>query len=73
MHCSASCLGEVKNNKNNLRQDNPSQSLDLNLRPSDTKKESSPTPFHQVQLLQSCNVKRRKTLYREKWSSFYSK
>jgi hypothetical protein len=60
MHCSANCFGEVKNNKNNLRQVNPSQSLDLNLRPSDTKQQSSLTLFHQVQLLQSCYSKRRK-------------
>jgi len=45
MHSGANCLGEVKNNKNILRYDNPSKSLDLNLRPWDTKKESSPTLF----------------------------
>jgi hypothetical protein len=44
VHCGPNCLGEVKKNKN-LREDNPSKSLDLNLGPSDTKQESSPTLF----------------------------
>jgi len=67
MHFGANCLGEVKNYENNLRYDNPSQSLDLNLRPSDTKQESSST------LLQSFYSKRREPLQREIWSSFYPK
>lgn len=45
MQCGANCFGEVKNNKNILWRNNPSHSLDLNLRPSDTKQESSPILF----------------------------
>jgi hypothetical protein len=61
MHGGANCLGVVinnnNNNNNNLRQDNPSQSLGLNLGPSDTKQESSPTLFTRYNYYSRATIK----------------
>jgi hypothetical protein len=61
-HGGANCLGKVNNNNNNnnninLRQGNPSQSVDLNLGPSDTKQESSPTLFTRYNYYSRATVK----------------